>query len=390
MVAVDDEQLLDNASTAAPEQLVRRQRTAVLLTVRTGGGLAADHGLPQSDLAPLPTDQTNELLERTLDVPVEPATADPIWQASEGNPLLVHELMAAGRAGGALEQQAGRWRWDGRLALSARLTDLIRSQMGELSQAERGVLEMLSIGEPLSVTAVGPLETLQARELVRVRQDGRRSQVWLAHPLYGEVVRADLGRLRANRLRRELADDVSAAGGRRRGDVLRTAGWLLDSNSPAELLAEAARQAYGASGSWPVNTQLATTPTPPQEAVGLSLHNVSSWRRNLVSATAAALAVLFLTGTASPAVAADVQAGQWYLTALRVPQSQTISRGQGITVAVIDGGVDATVPALKGQVLQGTQFGIPQSPNGTVDTSAKPTTEQRWQEPSQAPARARA
>ncbi len=73
--------------------------------------------------------------------------------------------------------------------------------------------------------------------------------------------------------------------------------------------------------------------------------------------------------TSAPALAVDVRSGQWYLPALRVPQAQHITHGQGVTVAVIDRGTDPHVPALQGQVLQGTQFGVPQSPNGTIDTS---------------------
>ncbi|WP_163569019.1 ATP-binding protein [Fodinicola feengrottensis] len=227
VVAVDDAQLLDSASATVVDELVRRGEVAVLLTVRTDGEAAFDDTLTRLDLRPLPPDQTTELLE---------TYARRAGRASHRRPDLARQRRqpAAGpraggrrrRAGGALQRRAGRWRWDGGLALSARLNDLVRSQMGGLSEAERGVLEMLSIGEPLSVPALaaGDLpRTLERRGLVRVAQDGQREQVWLAHPLYGETVRAELGTLRANRLRRELAEQVRAAGANRRGDVLRMA-----------------------------------------------------------------------------------------------------------------------------------------------------------------------
>jgi hypothetical protein len=51
------------------------------------------------------------------------------------------------------------------------------------------------------------------RGLVEVYLDGRRLQARLAHPLYGEVQRARIGRLHARRLRGRIA---YALAGRRR------------------------------------------------------------------------------------------------------------------------------------------------------------------------------
>jgi type VII secretion-associated serine protease mycosin len=54
--------------------------------------------------------------------------------------------------------------------------------------------------------------------------------------------------------------------------------------------------------------------------------------------------------------AAAAPDGQWYLNALHVRQAQKISTGKGVTIAVIDSGIDNTRPALKGQVLDGKCF----------------------------------
>jgi DNA-binding CsgD family transcriptional regulator len=236
VVAVDDAHLLDSASARVVEQLSHRRLAAIILTVRDGERPKPDIALERLDLAPLEATQTTQLLEKMAGT-VDAATAERVWRASGGNPLLVRELVA----NGALTQ-----------TMSARLTDLIRTQMGALTRDERTALEVLALAEPIGVDALrsyASVETLETRGLVRIRQDGRRTGVWLGHPLYGELVRAELPRLRANRLRRELADQLEKSGARRSGDTLRLAVWLLDSGAPApvEVFATAARQAYAAS-----------------------------------------------------------------------------------------------------------------------------------------------
>ncbi|WP_409469320.1 S8 family serine peptidase [Streptomyces sp. HC307] len=56
-------------------------------------------------------------------------------------------------------------------------------------------------------------------------------------------------------------------------------------------------------------------------------------------------------GLAPNAAAADAQSKQWYLGPMQVEQMWKVSRGEGVKVAVIDSGVNANTPSLKGQVL---------------------------------------
>ncbi|MFF5280027.1 type VII secretion-associated serine protease mycosin [Streptomyces sp. NPDC012756] len=78
----------------------------------------------------------------------------------------------------------------------------------------------------------------------------------------------------------------------------------------------------------------------------------SSIRRSRVRVTASAALGMLLVGIASvPAHAESIK--QWHLEAFGAEKIWQLSTGKGVTVAVIDSGVDKTVPDLQGQVLKG-------------------------------------
>ncbi|MFJ8932445.1 S8 family serine peptidase [Streptomyces sp. NPDC102364] len=73
-----------------------------------------------------------------------------------------------------------------------------------------------------------------------------------------------------------------------------------------------------------------------------------------VGAAAAAGALLF---AAAPTASADqVRDDQWVLSAFSADKIWDVATGKGVTVAVIDEGVDANHPDLKGNVLAGKDF----------------------------------
>ncbi|GAB7181295.1 type VII secretion-associated serine protease mycosin [Kitasatospora sp. Ki12] len=71
----------------------------------------------------------------------------------------------------------------------------------------------------------------------------------------------------------------------------------------------------------------------------------------------------------APALADDsIRAGQWHLDAMHAPEMWKVSKGEGITVAVIDGGFKLDHPDLVGQFLPGKDFsGSPGGVGSFVD-----------------------
>ncbi|MEU9077135.1 S8 family serine peptidase [Kitasatospora sp. NPDC048538] len=80
-------------------------------------------------------------------------------------------------------------------------------------------------------------------------------------------------------------------------------------------------------------------------------------RGGRIFATALAVAGIVVGPVAAPAMAEDtIRQQQWHLDAMHAPEMWKISRGQGITVAVIDGGFKLDHPDLAGQFLPGKDF----------------------------------
>ncbi|MCM3264578.1 type VII secretion-associated serine protease mycosin [Streptomyces thermoviolaceus] len=74
------------------------------------------------------------------------------------------------------------------------------------------------------------------------------------------------------------------------------------------------------------------------------------------SAASALLGLMLAAVGTTPAHAESVRARQWHLDAMHADEMWKISTGRGITVAVIDSGVDDSVADLKGQVLDGKDY----------------------------------
>ncbi|MEU2869953.1 type VII secretion-associated serine protease mycosin [Streptomyces olivoreticuli] len=74
--------------------------------------------------------------------------------------------------------------------------------------------------------------------------------------------------------------------------------------------------------------------------------------------TAIAVFGVLIAASASPAAAETIRSRQWHLDAMHADEIWETSKGTGITVAVVDTGVDAGLPDLEGQVLEGKNFSV--------------------------------
>jgi DNA-binding CsgD family transcriptional regulator len=250
VVFVDDAHLLDGGSATLVHQLALTRAATVVLTVRSGEtapdpvvALWKDGLAERIEVGNLREAEIEELLAAVLAGPVDAASVRQLTRRSRGNPMVLRELVTGALESGTLAEDGGIWRLRGGLRPTARLVELVALRLGDLSADERTVLELLTLGEPLGQAELGRLgnpasvEVLERKGLIASWLDGRRVQVGLAHPIYGDVVRVGISALREQALARSLAEVVEAVGSRRREDTLRLASWhLTGGGGSAELL----------------------------------------------------------------------------------------------------------------------------------------------------------
>jgi DNA-binding CsgD family transcriptional regulator len=243
LLFVDDAHLLDDASATLLNQAATTGAATVVATVVTGEpapdpvvALWKDELVVRLDVAPLDAQDVEELLNSVLGS-VDPATAGQFAERAQGNVLFLRELVIGALADGNLHDEAGIWRLEHEIEPSTRLVEIVEARLGRLDDDERSLIELVAYGEPLGQAELAALsdpavaEALERRDLLASQVDGRRLSVHLAHPLYGDVVRARTPALRARTIATTLADAVEATGPTRQTDLLRVATWHLDAGS---------------------------------------------------------------------------------------------------------------------------------------------------------------
>lgn len=254
LLLVDDAHLLDDVSATVVHQVVAEATVALLATARTSTvtpaavtALWKDAGVSRIELSALPAADMDALVLAALDGPVEGRTLRRLRDACAGNPLFLRELLISAREAGLIERSDGIWHLSGPLGSAARLSELLRDRLATTESAERDALELLALGEPVplpeaaALTGEDLLETLERRGLVAV-VGGDRPTVRLSHPLYGELLRADVPELARRRHSRRLADALQGRAAPSSEDLMRIVLWRLDgggSLDPALMLAAA-------------------------------------------------------------------------------------------------------------------------------------------------------
>jgi DNA-binding CsgD family transcriptional regulator len=261
-VLIDDAHLLDQSSAALTQLLATAEKTFVLATLRSGErapdavvALWKDELTERIELHPFAVHEVEALLTAALQGPVDGATVHLLHRRTQGNVLFLREVVLGALETGVLRREQEIWRLGGTLPASSRLVEIIETRLRGVDERGRHTLEVLALAEPLEVELLQAvqhqvdLDALERRGLVRIEQDGRRLNARLAHPLYGEVLRARLSLLRFRALARALAQALGAVGARRREDTLRLAVWSLDGGGMVQpdlmySAASTARQRY--------------------------------------------------------------------------------------------------------------------------------------------------
>lgn len=261
-IFVDDAHLLDPASAAFVEWAACESEATIALTVRSGVPLPdALVRLRRSNpdewqtLGPLGPTEVDGLLNEVLGGPADGLTVDYIWRTTGGNPLYVREVVTAARRSEALVEREGVWGWRPDTPLPAQgteLADLVRSRIDFLPAGDRDALELVACGEPLEVATLErlvddhALARLEREAFLVVEREGGVLLVRLAHPLFGEVLRATMLPLRARAVHRALVgtidpDDPALD----EGSLLRLATWAVvgEVALPPTILTRAGRAA---------------------------------------------------------------------------------------------------------------------------------------------------
>ena len=255
---VDDLHRLDATSAILLAQLVDADLVFLVATARAGetvppplAALWQRARVRRVDLLELDQPGVDSLLHLVLRGPVAPGTIASLWGACRGNILFLRELVLGALEGGRLVEQHGVWQLTGPPPTTPPMVDLMEARFGELDADERAALDVLAVWEPTGLAMVescvdiAVLERLDGLGLLATRTEDRRRQVALAHPLYGEILRARLSTLAYRRLLLAHADEIERRGARRREDPIRIAVARVDAAAPADgaLLIEAARLA---------------------------------------------------------------------------------------------------------------------------------------------------
>lgn len=258
LVVVDDAQWLDEGSATLVHQLAHSSECSLLVGVRTPGqtpdpvtSLWRDALAERVDLQPLSEPEVGRLAATVLaGAPTSP-TVRWLFETSGGNPMFVRELINGAVASGSLSEVGGVWIVHLPVDLPQRLTELVQARLNELAPRLLELLELVAVGEAVGLELLVRLsdeQTLEEAErggMIAVRTEGRRATTSLAHPLYGEVLRQQMGVIRRRRLAATLAEALESTPMRRHDDALHVARWQLDAGIVGDpgLLARAARRA---------------------------------------------------------------------------------------------------------------------------------------------------
>ncbi|MFE0574441.1 hypothetical protein ACFW21_19965, partial [Streptomyces albogriseolus] len=259
VLGCDDAHLLDEADAHRVYRTAAAGQLAVAATVRQEARhpvgvdrLWVEQLVERVEVAPFDRTATAAVLRARLGGRLDAGSLERLWSATQGNALVLRELVEHALDVGSLRREREVWSWSGLAGdPPRRLADVLLLWLRDLSAREEELVGMLAVAEPLEADAVArrglasAAEALSRRGVVRVEQTGRRVRLRLALPLAGRTVVSRMPALTARRLRLQAAEAIED--GERTGpdEVLRTVTLRVAAGLVPErrLLLEAARTA---------------------------------------------------------------------------------------------------------------------------------------------------
>lgn len=240
VLGVDDAHHLDAMSATLVQQIAESGDVLVIASIRSGepvpdpvGALWRNGHAERVELGALSEPAVAEVLVSTLGNRVDDAAVAAFAARSRGNVLFLVELVAGALADGALRDDGGLWRLVGDLRPTDRLVELVEERLEGLGAAERELLEVVALGEPLGLDQLARLgdeavaERLERKALLTMSPHRSGLVIGLGHPVYGDVLRQRMGKLRARAVTRALAESVETTTDSDGDDLLRVAAWRL-------------------------------------------------------------------------------------------------------------------------------------------------------------------
>ena len=247
LIGVDDAHLLDGLSAHVVHQLAHSHGARLLVTLRSGTkppdaitALWKDGLLTRLDLEPLTVDAARAMIETAVGGAVDARSARRFWKLTGGNALFLHQLVKDQVAAGRIRMIAGVWMWDGDVAVSQSISDMVGRQLHELTPEVALVVDTLSQCEPLAVDVLcdlvgrGDLESAEQMQLVTIERSGDELMARLAHPLYGELRRAGAGEMYLSKIRGSLAQRLAKDSDADMQETVRRALLALESDLPTD------------------------------------------------------------------------------------------------------------------------------------------------------------
>lgn len=202
LFVVDDADLLDDASLAAVELLVRAGEASAVASVPAGAPLAGLSGagpVRRLAVAPLTEAGVDDAVRAWLGGPLDGWAARSLAEGSGGRPAFLRAALDGAREAGRLVPLGpDGWRLVGRGWVEEPLVAAVEAHLASLGADARRALELVcvarSVGHQVVVGLAGAaaVEALEQALLVEVRREGRRVEVVAGPPFVALVVRRGL------------------------------------------------------------------------------------------------------------------------------------------------------------------------------------------------------